>query len=68
MRNISQGKLFNFTLPVAPYAEQHRFAERSTTICSIKTQQADATAKAEAAFDALLASFFSQPLAERLAV
>lgn len=68
MRNISQAKLFGLNLPVAPYAEQHRFAERSTTICSIKTQQADATSKAEAAFDALLASFFSQPLAERLAV
>ena len=60
MLNISQGKLFNFTLPVAPYAEQHRFAERSATICSIKTQQIDATAKAKATFNALLAHPFSE--------
>jgi len=68
MRNISQGKLFGLNLPVAPYAEQHKFAERAATICSIKTQQTEATQKANATFDALLASFFFQPSVERLRV
>jgi type I restriction enzyme S subunit len=58
MRNISQGKLFDFTLPVAPYAEQIKFAEKAAMICSIQSQQSDATAKAQAAFDALLAQVF----------
>lgn len=58
MRNISQGKLFGLTLPLAPYAEQREFAERSAMIHSIQTQQAAASAKAEAAFKALLAQVF----------
>ncbi len=58
MRNISQSKLFCLTLPVAPYAEQHKFAERAATIYSIKSQQSAATHKAEAAFDALLSRAF----------
>lgn len=59
MRNISQGKLFGFTLPVAPYAEQKEFAERSAMIHSIQSQQSAATAKAQATFGALLAQTFS---------
>ena len=61
MRNISQGKLFNLTLPVAPHEAQIAFAERAETIRSIQSQQSAATAKAHATFDALLAHCFTQP-------
>ena len=61
MRNISQAKLYALSLPVAPYLKQKDFAERSAMIHSIQSQQSAATAKAHAAFDALLARCFSQP-------
>jgi type I restriction enzyme, S subunit len=59
MRNISQGKLFDFLLPIAPYSEQKAFSERATVVQSILSQQAAATAKAQATFDALLARSFA---------
>lgn len=65
MRNISQGKLFGLKLPVAPYAAQQDFAGRVAIISSIRGQQTDATAKAEATFDALLAIIFSTHSIER---
>jgi type I restriction enzyme S subunit len=59
MRNISQGKLFGLSLPIAPYEEQRKFADHAIAISSIQSQQAAATKKAEATFDALLSGFFS---------
>lgn len=59
MRNISQGKLFDLMLPIAPYVKQERFAECSASVQSILNQQSAAIAKAQAAFDALLAQTFS---------
>jgi len=58
MRNISQGKLFGLSLPVAPHAKQKEFSERAQGVHSIQSQQSAATAKARAAFDALLARQF----------
>lgn len=58
MRNISQGKLYELALPVAPYTKQCEFAERAAAILSIQTQQSTATAKAQATFQALLAKAF----------
>jgi type I restriction enzyme S subunit len=60
MRNISQGKLFQLTLPVAPYTKQKDFAERSAIIHSIQSQQSAATATAKATFDALLSQVFAK--------
>lgn len=59
MRNISQGKLFGLSLPVAPYAKQKAFGERAAAILSIQSQQSAATAKTQATFDALLAEAFT---------
>ena len=58
MRNISQGKLFALTMPIAPYSAQKEFAERSAMMRSIQIQQSTATAKAQATFDAMLADAF----------
>lgn len=62
VRNISQAKLYQLPLPIAPYSMQKAFAERSAMV-AIRSQQTAATARAQAAFDALLAKCFS-PLAE----
>lgn len=59
MRNISQAKLFELSLPIAPYARQKVFAEQAETVRSIVIQQSAATAKAQSAFDALLDGAFS---------
>ena len=59
MRNISQGKLFELVLPVAPYTKQKDFGERAAAVHSIQSQQSEATIKAKATFDALLAQAFS---------
>ena len=58
MRNISQAKLFNLQLPIAPLSLQKEFAEKAAVVKSIQTQQIIATAKAQATFDALLAQVF----------
>lgn len=63
MRNISQAKLYQLPLPIAPYSMQKAFAERSAMVASIRSQQTAATGRAQAAFGALLAKCFS-PLAE----
>ena len=55
MRNISQAKLFDLLLPVAPYDRQKAYAELAIEARSIIRQQSVATAKAEATFAALLA-------------
>ena len=60
MHNISQGKLFQLPLPIAPYAIQKDFAVRSAMISAIQTQQSAATATAQAAYDTLLAQVFNQ--------
>jgi type I restriction enzyme S subunit len=58
MRNISQAKLFELRLPVAPHAMQMSFREHSLLALSIVQRQSSAAAHAQAAFDALLARFF----------
>jgi len=58
MRNISQGRLFNLTLPIAPHGQQVAFGERAALIRSVQAQQATALAKALETFDALMASLF----------
>ena len=58
MRNISQGKLFQLPLPIAPYKHQRDFAGKSTMIHSIQSQQAAASSTAQETFDALLAQVF----------
>lgn len=58
MRNISQAKLWGLKLPIAPLADQRRFAERASQVLSIQTQQAEASDRAEATFATLLASAF----------
>lgn len=60
MRNISQAKLYELSLPIAPHAIQKGFAERSAMVASIRSQHTAATATAQAAFDALLAKSFDQ--------
>jgi type I restriction enzyme S subunit len=59
MRNISQGKLFGLSLPVAPHAKQQEFGERASAVLSIQSQQSAAVIKAQAIFDALLAGVFA---------
>jgi type I restriction enzyme S subunit len=59
MRNISQGKLFDLALPIAPYVWQKRFADQAAFARSIVKQQSTATTKAQATFDAMLARAFS---------
>ncbi len=58
MRNISQGKLFDLMLPIAPHPLQKSFTDHAVAARSIVAQQATATTKARAAFDALLAQAF----------
>lgn len=59
MRNISQGKLYELALPVAPLAQQIVFARHADSVQSVLAQQAVALQRAEAAFNALLARLFS---------
>ena len=59
MRNISQGKLFNLRLPIAPQPEQAKFSQYAVAAKSILSQQSAATTTAQATFDALLAQAFS---------
>lgn len=58
MRNISQGKLYELALPVAPLAQQTAFARHAESIHSILVQQSLALQRAEATFHALLAQLF----------
>lgn len=59
MRNISQAKLFELRLPIAPLEQQAAFARHAETMQSVLTQQSAARKKAEEVFLALLAQAFS---------
>lgn len=58
MPKLNRESLFKYQFPVPPVGLQEAFAESAEAIQSIQTQQAAATAKAQAAFDALLADAF----------
>lgn len=60
MKNISQKKLFEVSIPFAPYPRQLDFENKAQLVRSIASQQSIATQKAEATFDALLAQAFSK--------
>lgn len=57
---ISMGRLRELHVPVPPIELQREFVEWADQIRSIQSQQSAATAKAQAAFDALLARCFTQ--------
>ncbi|QLQ25963.1 MAG: restriction endonuclease subunit S [Dechloromonas sp.] len=56
--NINSKELKAFPLPVPPLLLQEQFALRCADVSGVATQQSAATTKAQAAFDALLASIF----------
>lgn len=57
-KNINLEILRNLPIPVPPLALQDTFEQRCNDVVSIQTQQTAATAKAQAAFSALLAGAF----------
>lgn len=59
MRNISQGKLFDLVLPVAPLERQRRFSRHAEAMRSVLAQQSEALKRAEATFQSLLSCAFS---------
>ena len=59
MRNISQEKLFNMTLPVAPYEIQRDFTETIGRIDEIKNRNLHALEKSEEFFKSLLDNSFT---------
>lgn len=59
MKNISQAKLKQLTLPTPPIDLQHQFAAKVASLRAIATRQSNALAIAEAAFDSLLDGAFS---------
>ncbi|MDP1610532.1 MAG: restriction endonuclease subunit S [Sulfuritalea sp.] len=59
--SINQQDVTSLRVPVPPLGLQQNFAERVEQVRSIQSQQSAATAKAQAAFDALLARCFAQP-------
>lgn len=59
MPKLNRETLFAYRFPVPPLELQLQFAEKVAAVRSIQTQQSVATAKAQAAFDALLATAFS---------
>lgn len=58
MKNISQKKLFEVSIPFAPYPRQLDFENKAQLVRSIASQQSIAMQKAEATFNALLAKPF----------
>jgi type I restriction enzyme S subunit len=58
MRNISQAKLLELRIPVAPLDRQRDFAGYSTAIRSVKSHQDQARDRAESTFASLLAGSF----------
>lgn len=58
MRNISQAKLFELSLPIADIGNQRKFGDLSRSARSVIAQQAEALSKATATFDALLSRAF----------
>ncbi|WP_262967178.1 restriction endonuclease subunit S [Methylobacter psychrophilus] len=63
-RKLETPRLESMMIQLPPLKEQLVFSERVAEIRSIQSQQTTAIAKAEAIFDVLLASCFSQPLTE----
>lgn len=59
MPNISKSRLKTLDIEVPPMDRQVAYAQALEQIMSIQTQQATATAKAQATFDALLARCFA---------
>jgi type I restriction enzyme S subunit len=57
--NINSKELKAFSLQVPPLALQNQFALRCADVSGMLVQQSTATAKAQAAFDALLSSAFA---------
>lgn len=64
MRNISQEKLFQLPLPVAPIDAQRAFGRQAEVLQSIAVLQSAALEKADATFAALLARAFSDELVQ----
>jgi type I restriction enzyme S subunit len=62
-KTINLGEIRKFEVITPSMDEQVRFATHVATAKSIQAQQSVATAKAQAAFDALLAQCFAQPAA-----
>jgi type I restriction enzyme S subunit len=60
-KNINLEILRNLPIPLPPLALQETFEQRCSDVFSIRSQQSAATAKAQAAFDALLARCFVPP-------
>lgn len=58
-KNINLEILRNLPIPVPPIEMQDVFETHCSNVVSIQTQQAAATAKAQATFDALLAQIFN---------
>jgi type I restriction enzyme S subunit len=61
MSIVNVGIMKSLEICVPPLALQNRFCESADAMLSIQTQQSAATAKAQDAFDALLAGCFGQP-------
>lgn len=59
---VSDKDIFGLQIPLPPLSEQQEFSRRLDAILSIQSQQAAATAKAEATFDALLGRAFQGTL------
>ena len=57
--NLNLSMIKGLSLGLPPIIEQRLFSERLGEINSIQSQQSTATAKAQATFDALLASIFN---------
>lgn len=58
-KKLETQRLEAFSIPLPPVSIQQEFADKLVHIESIKSQQSAATAKAQAAFDALLARCFA---------
>lgn len=56
--SINRTQLGQFPVPLPPLPRQRQFAQRVEAIRALQAQQAAATAKAQASFDALLAQAF----------
>ena len=55
---LNKGDLTPLAVPIPPLALQEKFCVKRAAVLSIQSQQSAATAKAQATFDALLASTF----------
>ena len=63
MPKLNRESLFKYQFPLPPVGLQDLFAVNADAMLSIQSQQATATAKAQATFDALLARCFTQMVA-----